>query len=61
MPLLLTLTELIPFFLPQIFVKDNQGDEEVTRLDKIDLIGISVDQTNMSDVRFSFSSECYRG
>lgn len=34
-----------------IFVVDNQGGEDVTRIDKLELIGVSVDGTNMADLK----------
>ncbi|BGP01175.1 hypothetical protein NBRC10513v2_002127 [Rhodotorula toruloides] len=34
-----------------IFVVDNQGGEDVTRIDKLELIGVSVEGTNMADLK----------
>lgn len=34
-----------------IFVVDNQGGEDVTRVDKLELIGVSVEGTNMADLK----------
>lgn len=33
-----------------IFVKDNQGGDDLTRIDKIELIGMSVDFTDVSKI-----------
>lgn len=30
---------------------DNQGDEDVTRVDKLELIGLDIAGTNMSDLQ----------
>ncbi|KWU43554.1 thioredoxin-like protein 1-like protein [Rhodotorula sp. JG-1b] len=34
-----------------IFVVDNQGGEDVTRIDKLELVGLAVEGTNMSDLK----------
>ena len=38
-------------YLFQLFLKDNQGGEEVTQLDYLGFIGSPVSTTNMSDFK----------
>lgn len=37
--------------LLQVFVVDNQGGEDVTRIDKLELIGLDIAGTKMSDLQ----------
>ena len=35
----------------QVFVVDNQGGEDVSRIDKLELVGLEVAGTKMSDLK----------
>ena len=39
------------FFPFQLFVKDNQGDEETTQIDFLAIIGTPVDTTKMDEFK----------